>query len=162
VKMRGLAVGLVILLLLGAIGISCGDNGGMTEDEVRAEVYDIFSGTLGLAHSSEGFTVVSEWHQELLDTLEPAKWKLEPMEDGIWHIEGPGALEREGTPSPLVERILSREGRIGRMPEPSPGLWLFSERDNSLMPYDDAAVWWADYADFASRYGRWKASEAED
>jgi hypothetical protein len=46
--------------------------------------------------------------------------------------------------------------------EPTPGLWVFSERDRSLMPYDKPARLWADEVNFDIGYGRFKASEAAD
>jgi hypothetical protein len=179
-KMRGLAVGLVILLLLGAVAISCSDSDSttsepMTEDEVRAEVYDIFCGALALASLAPAYG-------EKADSLRPESWQFERVEDGPWHIQGPGteAIPVEAEEEMPLEAIENRILRIGEeitrriseqkggtavqavRYESKPGLWLFYEQSNSLMPYDEAARLWADNANFGYGYGKLKASEAED
>jgi hypothetical protein len=210
--MKVLAVGLVTLLLLGTVAISCSDSDSpttepVTEDEVRTEVYDIFcealAGALALFMQTDRITSSEREARERIqreaDSLRPESWQFERVEDGLWHIQGPGFVERvleeqtirgyagmdpgqqvralraapllsaadwEHTCEHAKEReILTESGdRLESIlcQEPTPGLWVFYERDKSLMPYDEAAHLWAGEARFGVGYGKLKASEAED
>jgi hypothetical protein len=120
------------------------------------------------------------------------------VEGGLWHIQGPGIIERvleERTIRGFARMTLTQQrnalwdGKLSAADwehicehakarwtltesgdrldsilcqEPTPGLWVFSERDRSLMPYDKPARLWADEVNFDIGYGRFKASEAAD